>query len=515
MIRQVRAEPGDAGHVLYFFPVEDAHTFYQEPRKVYSNQPLAGISSIPSHFRRLRLRVLKIYDSLSRSKRAFTPLDPARVRMYVCGMTVYDYCHLGHARVMVAFDVVQRWLRASGYALTYVRNITDIDDKIIRRAAELGESVKVLTERFIRYMDEDAAALGVQKPDVEPRATAYVAEMLSMIGKLEERGTAYRAESGDVNFSVRKFPGYGKLSGKSLEDLRAGERVEVDATKRDPLDFVLWKGAKPGEPSWPSPWGEGRPGWHIECSAMAHRYLGEPFDIHGGGADLIFPHHTNEIAQSEGAFGKGQFARHWIHSGMVNFGGEKMSKSLGNVVNIRKVAETHDLEALRLLFVSNHYRSPVGFTIGKDDKGGETFPDLDLAEERLDYFYRVLERLDQAGVASVAEAELAGEVVPPADRTLAAFREAMDDDFNTAAAVGHLYDSFVLANKLLDEPKSAPKDVRRRTLGRLRRDLATCGETLGIFRRPPAEFLLARRGRLCARRAIDPAAVEAQIAART
>jgi cysteinyl-tRNA synthetase len=247
---------------------------------------------------------------------------------------------------------------------------------------------------------------------------------------------------------------------------------------------------------------------------MSHAYLGEPFDIHGGGADLMFPHHTNEIAQSEGAFGLGKFARHWGHSGMVNFGGEKMSKSLGNVVNIRKVAETHDLEALRLLFVSNHYRSPVGFTIGKDAEGKQTFPDLDDAEARLEYFYRALERLDQAGAGALSDAELAGEVVAPADKTVSAFREAMDDDFNTAAAVGYLYESFVLANKLLDEPKSAAKDVRRRTLGRLRRDLVACGETLGIFRRPPAEFLLARRGRQCARLGIVADDVEARIAER-
>jgi len=299
---------------------------------------------------------------------------------------------------MVAFDVVQRWLRASGYALTYVRNITDIDDKIIRRAAELGESVKVLTERFIRYMDEDAAALGVQKPDVEPRATAYVAEMLSMIGKLEERGTAYRAESGDVNFSVRKFPGYGKLSGKSLEDLRAGERVEVDATKRDPLDFVLWKGAKPGEPSWPSPWGEGRPGWHIECSAMSTKLLGLHFDIHGGGQDLQFPHHENEIAQSEGAAGDGKpFVGYWMHNGFVRLQDQKMSKSTGNVATIRELLKRHDAEVLRFFIARAHYRSPLNYSdeqladarqslsrlyTALKDPGGDTGTGLERAQRK-------------------------------------------------------------------------------------------------------------------------------------
>jgi cysteinyl-tRNA synthetase len=450
---------------------------------------------------------LRLYDTRLGRKVPFEPLRAGKVGMYACGITVYDLCHVGHARMLVAWDVIARYLRASGLEVTYVRNVTDVDDKIIRKANAEGVTSAAIAEKFTSLMHEDMAALGLAPADHEPRATEHIAEVLDITRRLEDKGLAYHA-GGDVYYHVEGFPDYGRLSGQHIDDLKAGVRIEVDEHKKSPLDFALWKGAKPGEPAWESPWGPGRPGWHIECSAMAHRYLGEPFDIHGGGADLIFPHHTNEIAQSEGAFGAGQFARHWIHSGMVNFGGEKMSKSLGNVVNIRKVAATNDLEALRLLFVSTHYRSPVGFTIGAD---GATFPDLDDAEARLEYFYRALERLDQAGAGGVSETELTGEVVPPADRTLAAFRDAMDDDFNTAAAVGHLYDSFVLANKLLDEPKSAPKDVRRRTLALLRRDLAACGETLGIFRRPPAEFLLARRDRQCARLGIDASSVEAQI----
>jgi cysteinyl-tRNA synthetase len=452
---------------------------------------------------------LRIHDTRAGKKVPFVPLQEGRVGIYSCGMTVYDRCHVGHARMMVAFDVIVRHLRASGYAVTFVRNITDVDDKIIRRAEVEGRTAAEVAEEYTRLMHQDMQGLDVQPADVEPRATAHIAEVIEIIQRLEARGLAYAA-AGDVYYAVPRYAPYGALSKQSVEDLRSGARIEVGEQKHNPLDFALWKGAKPGEPSWDSPWGPGRPGWHIECSGMAHRYLGEPFDIHGGGADLIFPHHENEIAQSEGAF-DGAFARHWLHSGMVTFGGEKMSKSLGNVVTIQKVADAHDLEALRLHMIGVHYRSPVGFTVARDEStGAQVYPDLEEAEARLAYFYRTLERL-----ASAPDDTSPGEVVAPADRTLTAFREAMDDDFNTAAAVGHLYDAFVLANKLLDDPKAAPKDVRRRTLARLRRDLRACGETLGVFRREPAAFLDGYRSRLCARRKIDPAAVEARIAERT
>jgi cysteinyl-tRNA synthetase len=386
-----------------------------------------------------------------------------------------------------------------------VHNITDVDDKIIRKGLAEGRPAAEVARFYADAMAADMAGLGVAPADVEPRATLHIADMIDVIRRLEERGLAYPA-GGDVYYSVAGFPNYGGLSGQSPEELQAGARVEVGEYKKSPLDFALWKAAKPGEPSWESPWGPGRPGWHIECSAMSHRYLGDRFDIHGGGSDLIFPHHENEIAQSEGAFGT--FARYWMHSGMLNFGGEKMSKSLGNVVTIRRAAETHDLEALRLLLISVHYRSPASFSIARDDAGQPVYPDLDEAEARLDYFYRTLDRLD-AFVGTLAAAP-----TPPASDLATRFVEAMDDDFNTAAGIGHLFDAFVLANKLLDDAKAAPKAERQSTLSALVRDARMVGATLGIMRRPPAEFLNSRRTRLCVRRQIDPLAVEASIAER-
>lgn len=405
--------------------------------------------------------MLRLYNTLTRTKEDFVPMDPPRVRMYVCGMTVYDYCHLGHARVLIVFDAVQRWLRASGYQLTYVRNITDIDDKIIKRAAENGESIGELTGRFIAYMDEDADALGVQKPDFEPRATEYVEVMLSMIGKLEANGLAYQAADGDVNYSVRRFPGYGKLSGKSLDDLRAGERVEVDSAKQDPLDFVLWKNAKPGEPSWPSRWGEGRPGWHIECSAMGTRLLGERFDIHGGGQDLQFPHHENEIAQSEGAMSEGavgsaekRFVNYWMHNGFVRVDEEKMSKSLGNFFTIRDVLKRYDAEVVRFFVLRAHYRSPLNYS-----------------DHHLDDARAALARLYTALKGVPVEEQGIDWNEPHGQR----FREAMDDDFNTPEAVAALFD---LAN-----------EYNRTKNAALGRQLRALGGVLGLLGRDSVEFL--------------------------
>ena len=371
--------------------------------------------------------------------------------MYVCGITVYDYLHLGHARFMVVFDMVRRWLRASGYRVTYVRNITDIDDKIIRRAAENQESVDAVTARFIKAMDEDAAALGVEKPDLEPRATEYVPQMQAMIRRLQERNLAYQSASGDVNYAVRRFPGYGKLSGKSLDELRAGERVNVDASKEDPLDFVLWKRAKPDEPKWPSPWGDGRPGWHIECSAMGTTLLGEQFDIHGGGMDLQFPHHENEIAQAEGALGK-PFVKYWMHNGFLNIDDEKMSKSLGNFFIVRDVLKHYDAEVVRFLLLRSHYRSPLNYSDAN----------LEDAKNSLTRLYTALK--DFSGNPSVDWSE------PHARR----FKEAMDDDFGTPQATAVLFE---LANRVNAGEKH------------LSGQLKALGGVLGLLQRDAVEFL--------------------------
>jgi cysteinyl-tRNA synthetase len=407
--------------------------------------------------------MLKIYNTLTRRKQDFVPIEPGRVRMYVCGMTVYDYCHLGHARFMVVFDMVQRWLRDCGFELTYVRNITDIDDKIIRRAVENGETIGELTARFIDYMDEDVAALGVQKPDHEPRATQHIDGMLDMIKTLQDTGLAYQAASGDVNYAVRKFPGYGKLSGKTLDEMRAGERVEADPSKRDPLDFVLWKQAKEGEPAWASRWGRGRPGWHIECSAMSCKLLGAHFDIHGGGQDLQFPHHENEIAQSEGAHG-GIFVNYWMHNGFVRVDDEKMSKSLGNFFTIREVLKQYDAEVVRYFILRAHYRSPINYSDNH----------LNDAKGALTRLYTALKNVPPQAMTVDWNDAYAGR-----------FRAAMDDDFNTPEAMAVLFELAADANR----SKSAM------TSGLLK----ALGGTLGLLGQDPTEFLQGRAASAAAR----------------
>jgi len=394
--------------------------------------------------------MLSLYNSLTRQKDVFRPLVPGEVRMYVCGMTVYDFCHVGHARVMVVFDMVTRWLRNSGMKVTYVRNITDIDDKIIKRATENGESIGELTGRFIAAMNEDADALGVIRPDHEPKATAYVAQMLDMIRTLETRGLAYAAANGDVYYRVRGFAGYGKLSGKDPDDLRAGERVQVGEAKEDPLDFVLWKAAKPGEPSWSSPWGPGRPGWHIECSAMAGSLLGRQFDIHGGGQDLQFPHHENEIAQSEGAH-QCTFANYWMHNGFVRVDDEKMSKSLGNFFTVREVLAKYAPEVVRFFILRAHYRSPLNYSDAH----------LDDARRALDSLYITLRDVPPAAVS-----------IDWAEPRAARFAAAMNDDFNTPEALAVLFELSTEANRSKSAQVSGLLHALGGVLGLLQADAA-------------------------------------------
>ncbi len=399
--------------------------------------------------------MLKIYNSIAREKQEFHPIIAGKVSMYVCGMTVYDYCHLGHGRVMVVFDMVSRWLRASGLDVTYVRNITDIDDKIIKRANENNESIAELTQRFIDAMNEDADKLGVLRPDIEPRATDYIGEMVQIISTLIEKNHAYQADNGDVFYSVSSFADYGKLSGKSLADLRAGERVEIDTHKHDAMDFVLWKSAKPDEPSWDSPWGKGRPGWHIECSVMGEHHLGDHFDIHGGGQDLQFPHHENEIAQSEAAHDC-KFVNYWMHNGFVRVDEEKMSKSLGNFFTIREILKKFQPEVVRFFILRAHYRSPLNYS----DKH------LDDAKSALDRLYTALRGLD------IQDAPIDWQQ-PYAAR----FKAAMDDDFNTPEAVAVLFD---LANEV-----NKNKSVETASL------LKNLGAVVGLLQRDPNEYLQA------------------------
>ncbi|MDX1573549.1 MAG: cysteine--tRNA ligase, partial [Methylophaga sp.] len=406
--------------------------------------------------------MLKIYNTLTRQKETFKPLQAGKVNMYVCGMTVYDLCHVGHARVMVVFDVVTRYLRALGYDVTYIRNITDIDDKIIQRATENGETITALTERYIAEMHHDADALGVLRPDVEPKATASMPAIISMIETLIAKGFAYAADNGDVYYDVSVFEGYGKLSGRNIEELRSGERVAVNEAKTDPLDFVLWKAAKPGEPAWDSPWGNGRPGWHIECSAMSAECLGEHFDIHGGGMDLQFPHHENEIAQSEGAHGC-QSVNYWMHNGFVRIDDEKMSKSLGNFFTVREVLGKYPAEAIRFFILSSHYRSPLNYA---EDQ-------LEQAKTAVTRFYHSLRGISaKTDLHWQADAEFAPR-----------FREAMDDDFNTALALSVLGD----VRQALNLARERQEAARASYLAGL---LIAMGEVLGLMQQDADAFLM-------------------------
>jgi len=427
--------------------------------------------------------MLQIHNSLTGRVERFQPIEPGRVRLYVCGITVYDFCHIGHMRMMVVFDIVQRWLRHSGYDVTYVRNITDIDDKIIHRAAQNGESITELTRRFIQAMDEDSALLGVQRPDQEPRATDYVPQIITMIERLIARGHAYVAPGGDVLYAVASFDGYGQLSGKKLADLRAGARVEVDATKRDPLDFVLWKRSKPGEPSWESPWGAGRPGWHIECSAMSTALLGEHFDIHGGGMDLKFPHHENEIAQTCAATGH-EFVNLWMHNGFVNVESEKMSKSLGNFFTVRDVLpKLRTPEVLRCFLLSSQYRGPINYSMVQ----------IEQADAALGRLYGALRGVATHGVPASSG--------PATER----FRAAMDDDFNTPEALAVLQGMA----RDLNTAKAAGRDADAAALAA---ELRSLGGLLGLLQQDPEAWFQGVTSASAS--GLDDAAIEARIAAR-
>lgn len=414
---------------------------------------------------------IKLYNTLTRKKEVFTPLTPNKVGMYVCGVTVYDSCHLGHARAALTFDMISRYLRFAGFDVKYVTNFTDVDDKIIKRANTEHVSSEEISKRYISEYKQDMASLGIEAPSELPKATEHIAEMIAMIQKLIERKVAY-AVDGSVFFSVRAFPEYGKLSGKKIEDLEVGARIDIDEAKKDPLDFVLWKPAKTGEPSWPSPWGDGRPGWHIECSAMSCKYLGETFDIHGGGRDISFPHHENEIAQSEGASGK-PFANYWLHNGMITMNGEKMSKSLGNVENISQLVKKYNPEVIRLFVFSNHYRSPLDYTE----------QNMNDSKSALDRYYETLARVHLASKASGAASVEAELKIRLADFRKD-FSEAMDDDFNTAVVIGKVFELVRMINRFLDEAQGGSAWLKS-GVDEMQNIL---GKVLGVFGSNPKDY---------------------------
>jgi len=460
---------------------------------------------------------IRLYDSLRRDKVPFVPQQPGKVGMYVCGPTPYAPAHIGHAYSAAAFDTIRRSLKFLGFEVTYVRNITDVEDKIFAAAAKAGEPPLELAERYAVEYRREMSMFGVMLPDIEPYVSTHIDTIIEVTQKLIANGKAY-AVDGDVYYEVKTFPPYGRLSGQSPDELRAGARVEVDERKRGAADFALWKSAKPGEPAWDSPWGKGRPGWHIECSAMCVKHLGVTFDLHGGGRDLIFPHHENEIAQSQGAYGEGTFARYWLHNGFLTFEGEKMSRSEGNVFGCEAIAAAAGAEAVRYFFTSHHYRAPVEFEyeVTERDASGRVkqlrFTSLEGADKRLSYFYETLDRIDTFVAGNDAGA---GAVTPDAEKLVAAVTEALADDFNTPVVVASLYDAAKAANKLLDEGKGLDKQVRRRSIAALGRDLRRVGTALGILEQPPKAYLSARRDRLVAKRGIDASRVQALIDERT
>jgi len=451
---------------------------------------------------------LKLYNTMTRSKEEFVPLAPGKVGIYACGITVYDLCHIGHARSAIVFDVIVRYLRYRGFDVTFVKNFTDVDDKIIDRARTEKCDIRDISEKYIQTHDRDMDALGVDRPTIAPRATENIDGMLRLISTLMDKGLAY-AVDGDVYYAVEKFRGYGKLSGRNLEDMLAGARIDVNEKKRHPMDFALWKASKEGEPAWDSPWGKGRPGWHIECSVMSQRYLGETFDIHGGGEDLIFPHHENEIAQSEGATGK-TFARYWVHNGFVRVNSEKMSKSLGNFFTIQDMLRDYHPEVLRLFVLQSHYRSPVDFSEES----------LREARSGMERFYSTLKAMNEAltGKASneappetvLSEKDL--QVLQRMEGLPERFREAMDDDFNTARTIGHLYDAVRVLNQYLAAGKRDDGAVR--VLSRSREILRQIGAVLGLLNDDPDRYFETDRNREARKRGLDVEEIESLVAAR-
>ncbi|WP_338669271.1 cysteine--tRNA ligase [Pseudodesulfovibrio methanolicus] len=447
---------------------------------------------------------MRLYNTLKRHKEAFTPANDNDVNMYVCGITAYDLCHIGHARSSVVFDVLYRYLKHEGYKVNFIRNFTDIDDKIIKRAAEVGKEASEIAEKFIGEFYVDMDRLNIERPTVEPKCTEHIPEMIDLTQRLIDKGHAYATPSGDVYFKVRSFDGYGKLSGRNIDELESGARIAPGEEKQDPLDFALWKAAKPGEPFWESPWGQGRPGWHLECSAMSEKYSPLPLDIHGGGQDLSFPHHENEVAQSEAATGK-PFANYWVHNGFVQINSEKMSKSLGNFFTIRDILDKFLPETLRYFLLTMHYRSPLDFS----------FDALEEAEKGVKRIYSALNQIDvELDKAKWKKSPFPEELTRELDELEKHFAEAMADDLNTAGALGHIFSVIRLAGRVAEDKNLRKSEGGRDLFGRIKADMADWASILGIFEREPAEFLLELRDNRAARAGIDPAKVTELLDAR-